>query len=266
MMMMDDDEGDRAWDLRLIRPLLTTAPGSRKLESHKTPSKPTESQITSLLIARTANRQKFNQCPRDISSRAAISNKNVRDTGSPLHAARPTAAAEPTDCARSGASPATRAPPPANGGAGARQGAAPRSGRGRGRRSRAGALAPLAPREPLEAEPSSGVECCRSDVRGGRRLLAVSGGGAAGAERSRAGDEPVAQIGAAAEPVAAAAAALNALLRHRHPVAHRGVPQAGAGQQPAVAVQVRGSIGGGALHPLICRVAPKVSRALESRS
>lgn len=83
----------------------------------------------------------------------------------------------------------------------------------------------------------------RSDVRGGRRLLAVSGGGSAGAERGRAGDEPVAQVGAAAaEPLPAPAPALHALLRHRHPVAHRGVPQVGAGEQPAFAVQVRGSI------------------------
>lgn len=65
-----------------------------------------------------------------------------------------------------------------------------------------GARHTLAPRA-LEAEPS-GVESGRSDVRGGR-LLAVSGGGAAGAERRRAGDEPVAQVGlAAAEPVTAA--------------------------------------------------------------
>lgn len=85
----------------------------------------------------------------------------------------------------------------------------------------------------------------RSDVRGGRRLLAVSGGGAAGAERRRAGDEPLAQVGlAAAEPVPAAVAALHAVLGDRHPLADRGVPQAGAREQPAVAVQVRGSIGG----------------------
>lgn len=86
----------------------------------------------------------------------------------------------------------------------------------------------------------------RSDVRGGRRVLAVSGGGAARAERRGAGDEPVAEVGAApAEPVAAASPTLDPVLRHRHPVPDRGVPQAGAGQQPAVAVQVRGSIGGG---------------------
>lgn len=85
----------------------------------------------------------------------------------------------------------------------------------------------------------------RSDVRGGRRLLAVSGGGAAGAERRGAGDEPIAQVGlAAAEPVAAAAAAFHAVLGVGHLVAHRGVPQARAGQQPAVAVQVRRSMRG----------------------
>ncbi|CAK1547502.1 unnamed protein product [Leptosia nina] len=135
--------------------------------------------------------------------------------------------------------------------------AVPRSGAEpvKWRRPAPGAPTPLSPREPLEAEPSSGVEC-RSDVRGGRRLLAVSGGGAAGAERCRAGDEPVAQVGAAAaEPLAAAAAALHALLGHGYPVAHRGVPQVGAGQQPAVAVQVRASIRRGALRPLISRVA-----------
>lgn len=85
----------------------------------------------------------------------------------------------------------------------------------------------------------------RSDVRGGRRLLAVSGGGAAGTERCRAGDEPVAQVGAAAaEPVPAAAPALHSVLCHGYPVADRGVPQAGVGEQSAVAVQVRGSIAG----------------------
>lgn len=99
-------------------------------------------------------------------------------------------------------------------------------------------------REPLQAEPSSGVESGRSDVRGGR-LLAVSGGGAAGTQRRRAGDEPIAQVGAAAaEPLPAAAPALHPVLRDGHLVAHRGIPQARAGEQPAVAVQVRGSIGG----------------------
>lgn len=109
----------------------------------------------------------------------------------------------------------------------------------------------------------------RSDVRGGRRLLAVSGGGAAGAERGRAGDEPVAQVGAAAaESVPAAAPALHAVFCDGYPVADRGVPQAGVGEQPAVAVQVRGSIdgGGGALHPLIFRVAKVPRRVLERRS
>lgn len=117
-----------------------------------------------------------------------------------------------------------------------------------------GARHTLAPRA-LEAEPS-GVESGRSDVRGGR-LLAVSGGGAAGTERRRAGDEPVAQVGlAAAEPVAAAAqpVALDALLRDGHLVAHRGIPQAGAGQQPAVAVQVRRSIEGVPPSPLEAKV------------
>lgn len=117
-----------------------------------------------------------------------------------------------------------------------------------------GARHTLAPRA-LEAEPS-GVESGRSDVRGGR-LLAVSGGGAAGAERRRAGDEPIAQVGlAAAEPVAAAAqlVALDALLRDGHLVAHRGVPQAGVGQQPAVAVQVRRSIEGVPPSPLEAKV------------
>lgn len=90
----------------------------------------------------------------------------------------------------------------------------------------------------------------RSDVRGGRRLLAVSGGGAAGTERCGAGDEPVAEVGlAAAEPLPAAAPALDSVLRDRYPVADRGVPQAGAGEQPAVAVQVRRSIGGGGPPP-----------------
>lgn len=89
----------------------------------------------------------------------------------------------------------------------------------------------------------------RSDVRGGRRLLAVSGGGAAGAERGGAGDEPVAQVrAAAAEPLPAAAPALHALLRHRHSLPHRGVQEARA-EQPAVPVQVRRSIGG--RHPRV---------------
>lgn len=70
----------------------------------------------------------------------------------------------------------------------------------------------------------------RSDVRGGRRLLAVSGGGAAGAERRGAGDELVAEVGAAAaEPLPAAAPTLDPVLRDGHTVADRGVPQAGVG-------------------------------------
>lgn len=107
----------------------------------------------------------------------------------------------------------------------------------------------------------------RSDVRGGRRLLAVSGGGAAGAERRGAGDEPVAEVGsAAAEPVPAAAAAFHAVQRHRHPVADRGVPQAGAGQQPAVAVQVRGSMRGGAPRARVSSGEGPDTRVLERRS
>lgn len=78
----------------------------------------------------------------------------------------------------------------------------------------------------------------------------MCGGGAAGAERGRAGDELVAQVrAAAAEPVAAAPAAQHPVLGHRHPVPHRGVSQARAGQQPAVTLQVRGSIVGGAPPP-----------------
>lgn len=101
----------------------------------------------------------------------------------------------------------------------------------------------------------------RSDVRGGRRVLAVSGGGAAGAERCRAGDEPVAQVGsAAAEPLPAAASAQHAVFRDRYPEPHRGVPQARAGEQPALSVQVRGPLraAGGARGPLAAR--PCLSR------